>query len=122
LKRLPLGEHLNGKRWRLSTMDKRVTAMLVLMVSILLAGVLAPAGAEDRPVRFAGRVQWVAGQAMAVQLHTGGSVSVDLVRVPQDQYAVLSPNERVMVIGVIMDGSRRVTGTSILRGGDAQAP
>jgi hypothetical protein len=103
-------------------MGKRVTAVVLLAVCVLLAGVPAPARGQGRPVRFDGRVQWIAAQAMAVQLDNGASVVVDLVRVPQEQYAVLSPNERVTVIGVIMDGSRRVTGTSILRSDEVQSP
>jgi hypothetical protein len=80
-----------------------------------------PADAQERAVRFDGRVQWVAGHLMVVQTDSGASVSVDLVRVPQDQYAVLTPSERVVVIGVITDRSRRVIGTSVVRG-EAQAP
>ena len=104
-------------------MTKRMTAAIaVLLISGLLAGVPAPAGAQERPVRFNARVQWVAGQVMAVQLDSGLSVSIDLVRVPQDEYAVLTPNERIVVIGVVADRSRRVQGKSILRGEDVQAP
>lgn len=104
-------------------MAKRlVAAIVVLLISVLLPVPPGPAGAQDRPVRFNGRVQWVAGQVMAVQLDSGLSVSVDLVRVPQDEYAVLIPSERVVVIGVVTDRSRRVLGRSILRGEDVQAP
>jgi hypothetical protein len=59
---------------------------------------------------------------MAVQLDSGGSINVELGSVPQDQYFGLSPYERVTVIGVIPDGSRRVTGTSIQRDASGQAP
>jgi hypothetical protein len=103
-------------------MGKGVMSTIVLAVSVLLVGILAPAGAQDRLVRLDGRVQWIAGQDMAVQLDTGGSVSVDLVGVPQDQYATMSLNERVTVFGIIPDGGRRVNGMSILRGDSLQAP
>jgi hypothetical protein len=104
-------------------MSTRLTRTLRLLVTTaLLVGVVAPAGAQERPVRLDGRVQWIAGQAMTLQLDTGGSVSVDLVRVPQDQYAVLAPNEHVTVIGVVTAGGRRIAGTAILRGPDLQAP
>jgi hypothetical protein len=96
--------------------------MVRVVVVLLLLGTLAPAGAQEQVVRLDGRVQWVASQTMVVSLDTGGSINVDLVRVPQDQYAALSPNERVTVIGVITDRSRRVIGTSVIRGGDTQAP
>ena len=49
-------------------------------------------------------------------------VSVDLLRVPQDEYAVLTRGERIVVIGVVTDGRRSVIGTSVVRGSDAQAP
>lgn len=103
-------------------MGKGSARALVLVVSLLLVAVRAPVDAQDRLVRLDGRVQWIAGQAMAVQLDNGGSVSVDLVHVPQDQYAAMSLNERVTVFGVISDGARRVSGTSILRGDSRQAP
>jgi hypothetical protein len=38
------------------------------------------------------------------------------------RYATMSLNERVTVLGVITEGNRRVTGTSILRGDNRQAP
>jgi hypothetical protein len=101
-------------------MSQRMT-VVVLVVSALL-GVLPPAGAQGRPVQFGGRVQWVSGQTMAVQLDSGGSINVELASVPQDQYFGLSPYERVTVIGVIPDGSRRVTATSIQRDASGQAP
>ena len=98
------------------------TGFMILTVSVVLAGVLEPAAAQDRPVRFGGRVQWIAGQVMAVQLDNGHSVSVDLLRVRQDEYAVLIRGERIVVIGVVTDRSRYVIGTSVVRGGYAQAP
>jgi len=49
-------------------------------------------------------------------------VRVDLLRVPQDGYAVLTRGERIVVIGVVTDGRRSVIGTSVVRGSDAQAP
>jgi len=102
-------------------MPRWVTAaILMLALTSWMIGP-GPADAQERAVRFDGRVQWVAGQLMVVQTDSGASVSVDLVRVPQDQYAVLTPSERVVVIGVITDRSRRVIGTSVMRG-ETQAP
>ncbi|HEU4368434.1 MAG TPA: hypothetical protein VFV05_09435 [Methylomirabilota bacterium] len=103
-------------------MPKRMAAVVAgLVLSVLLAGAFAPAGAQDRPVRLDGLVQWVGGQTLVVQLNSGASVSVDLTRVPQDQYAVLTPREQVVVIGVIPPGGRRVIGTAVMRL-EVQAP
>jgi hypothetical protein len=93
-----------------------------LVTTLVLACLPAGTEAQDRPVRLNGRVQWIAGQVMVVQLDTGPSVSVDIVRVPQDEYAALTPSERIVVIGVVTDSSRQVIATSIVRGDDIQAP
>ncbi len=103
-------------------MRKRGATVLVLGALMLLGALAPPAGAQTRAVRFDGRVQWIAGQTMTVQLDTGGSVSVDLVDVRQEEYAGLSPNARVTVVGVMTDGSRRVKGTWVLRGSAPEAP
>jgi hypothetical protein len=96
--------------------------LVALLVPALLAAALAPAGAQARPVRFEGTVQWVAGQSMLVALDNGLSVNVDLVRVPQGQYLVLGRGERVLVSGTIASGSRTVTGFSVERVTATEAP
>ena len=97
------------------------TALIVVVVSLLLTSALEPAVAQEWLVRFDGRVQWIAGQLMAVQPDLGSSVSVDLVGVPQNEYAGLTVGDWVVVIGVIRNGNHRVIGTSIRRG-EIQAP
>ncbi len=97
------------------------TALIVVVVSLLLASALEPAVAQEWLVRFDGRVQWIAGQLMAVQPASGYSVTVDLVGVPQNEYAGLTVGDWVVVNGVIRNGNRRVIGTSIMRG-EIQAP
>ncbi len=97
------------------------TALIVVVVSLLLASALEPALAQERLVRFDGRVQWIAGQLMAVHPASGYSVTVDLVGVPQNEYAGLTVGDWVLVIGVIRNGNHRVIGTSIMRG-EFQAP
>jgi len=67
------------------------TALIVVVVSLLLASALEPAVAQEWLVRFDGRVQWIAGQLMAVQPASGYSVTVDLVGVPQNEYAGREP-------------------------------
>ena len=51
----------------------------------------------------------------------GSSGSVDLVSVPQNEYAGLTVGDWVVVIGVIRNGNHRVIGTSIMRA-EIQAP
>jgi hypothetical protein len=56
---------------------------------IVLSG-LAPLIDAAAPVRLGGRVQWIAGGKMAVIPDAGKvSVTVDLTRVPVDQYQTL---------------------------------
>jgi len=109
-----------SSRLTLQTKGKQ-TALIVVVVSLLLASALEPAVAQEWLVRFDGRVQWIAGQLMAVQPASGYSVTVDLVGVPQNEYAGLTVGDWVVVNGVIRNGNRRVIGTSIMRG-EIQAP
>lgn len=71
--------------------------------------------AQERGVRFEGRIQWIAGQVATLGLDTGETVSVDLSRVPQDEYATLRTRDRIIVTGVISDEDNRVIGTSVTR-------
>src|SRR2546426_5330929 len=82
-------ELTHSPRPTLRTKGKQ-TALIVVVVLLLLASALEPAVAQEWPVRFDGRVQWIAGQLMAVQPDLGSSVSVDLVGVPQNEYAGLT--------------------------------
>ena len=113
-------ELTHSPRPTLRTKGKQ-TALIVVVVLLLLASALEPAVAQEWPVRFDGRVQWIAGQLMAVQPDLGSSVSVDLVGVPQNEYAGLTVGDWVVVIGVIRNGNHRVIGTSIMRA-EIQAP
>jgi hypothetical protein len=97
------------------------TALIVVVVSLLLASAPEPATAQEWLVRFDGRVQWIAGQLMAVHPTSGHSVTVDLVGVPQSEYAGLTVGDWVVVTGAIRNGNRRVIGRSIIRG-EIQAP
>jgi len=54
---------------------------------------------------------------MVVQLDSGGSVSVDLNGVPQDQYSVLRRGDRVVIGGALDDVSPRFMATSVVRAG-----
>ena len=95
---------------------KSVALGFLLLLSALLAAV-GSVSAQGQEVRLDGRVQWIAGQLMVVQLDSGGSVSVDLTGVPQDQYSVLRRGDRVVIGGALTDLSPRFMATSVVRGG-----
>ena len=66
---------------------------------IVLSG-LAPLLDAAAPVRLGGRVQWIAGGKMAMIPDSGKvSVTVDLTRVPVDQYQGLKQGDGVIVEG-----------------------
>ena len=58
---------------------RKQTGLIVVVVSLLFVSALEPTVAHERLVRFNGRVQWIAGQLMAVHPASGYSVTVDLV-------------------------------------------
>ena len=90
---------------------------LIALGGLLLLSALTVGSIAAQEVRLDGRVQWIAGQLMVVQLDSGGSVSVDLKGVPQDQYSVLRRGDRVVIGGALTDLSPRFMATSVLRTG-----
>src|SRR2546429_4895974 len=108
-------ELTHSPRRTLRTKGKQ-TALIVVVVLLLLASALEPAVAQEWLVRFDGRVQWIAGQLMAVQPDLGSSVSVDLVGVPHNEDAGLTVGGLVAVIGVIRNGNHPGIRASIQRG------
>jgi len=90
---------------------------LIALGVLLLLSALAVGPIAAQEVRLDGRVQWIAGQLMVVQLDSGGSVSVDLKGVPQDQYSVLRRGDRVVIGGALTDLSPRFMATSVVRPG-----
>ena len=95
--------------------------LALVLVSLLLASAPASATAQEWSIRFDGRVQWVAGQQMVVDSDFGSSITVDLLRVPQGEYAGLTTGDRVTIIGIVRNGNPRVAGRSVLRT-ETQAP
>jgi hypothetical protein len=93
---------------KMATRGVRMAAVLVLALSSLLSNTVA------QPVlRYEGRVQWIAGSTMALALDDGGSVRLDLTRVPQDQHLTLQPGTRIIVRGVISEDASYVAAISI---------
>ena len=88
---------------------------LVVAVSLALTGALAPVLAQGRYLQLDGWVQWIAADKMQLILDNGQSVSIDLGRVPQDQYRGMGQRDRVSVVGVVSSDNRRVLATSVAR-------
>jgi hypothetical protein len=98
-------------------MAKQVLAAFLIVA--LAVGSIGPferaEAAQERVVRVDGVVQWIGGLRMVLQSDTGPSVGVDLVSVPQTQYAGLVARDRVAVIGTLSPDNRDIIGTSVVR-------
>jgi hypothetical protein len=85
---------------------------------LLLLGSLAPIVDAAPPVRVGGRVQWIAGDKMVLMPDTGRiPFTVDLTRVPVDQYVALKQGDGVVVDGVLSDNGRSVLATAVMAAG-----
>jgi len=84
--------------------------MALALLSVLS---LAASAADETPVRFEGRVLWIAGQTLMVATDDSQSINVDLTHVPQGEYQRLGSNDRVVVTGTIPTEGNRVVATSI---------
>jgi hypothetical protein len=92
--------------------------LISLAASLLLLGSLAPIVDAAPPVRVGGRVQWIAGDKMVLIPDTGRiPFTVDLTRVPVDQYATLKQGDGVVVDGVLSDNGRSVLATAVMAAG-----
>ena len=97
-------------------LTKISVAIAVFALAFGALSVSTPAvAAQDQIVRVDGLVQWIGGGQMVVQADGGPSVGVDLVSVPQDEYAGLGVRDRVAVIGMVSPDGRHIIGTSIKR-------
>jgi hypothetical protein len=92
-----------------------LAACLISALAIGSIGLFARAEAQERVVRVDGVVQWIGGLRMVLQTDTGPSVGVDLVSVPQNQYAGLVARDRVAVIGTVSPDNRDIIGTSVVK-------
>ena len=95
--------------------DIRGPRGVAALAAVALLSVLSVTAstADDTPVRFEGRVQWIAGETLTVATDDDQSISVDLTHVPQDEYQRLGSNDRVVVTGTIPTEGNRVVATSI---------
>jgi hypothetical protein len=97
---------------RCAIRGSRGVAALMALALLSVLSVTACAG-DDTPVRFEGRVLWIAGGTLMVATDDSQSVNVDLTHVPQDEYQRLGNNDRVLVTGTIPTERNRVVATSI---------
>ena len=95
--------------------DARVSRTLVALATVALLCVLSvTAGAADvMPLRFEGRVLWIAGTTLMIATDDSQSINVDLTHVPLDEYLRLQSNDYVVVVGTIPAGRNRIVATSI---------
>src|SRR5258708_39631542 len=90
----------------------RKPALAVVTALTLVAGLPPASGAaDDASVRFMARVSWIASDTMVVSTDSNPALSIDLSRVPQDEYQRLATGAYVMVTGTL--GGRRILATSI---------
>ena len=94
---------------------KRVVAASLAVV--VLAGLSVPASAQGQYLQVEGWVQWISAQRLQLVLDNGLSISIDLARVPQDQYQGLGPGmrDRISAIGVVSPDNRRLLASSVTR-------
>lgn len=97
-------------------MARRISvASVIFALALGFTGSVSLARAQEQVVRIDGLVQWIGGQRMIVQADTGSSVGVDLVSVPQDEYAGLGVRDRVAVIGMVSSDGRHLIGTTVMK-------
>jgi hypothetical protein len=87
-------------------------AALAALALVCVLSVTAGA-ADDPPVRFEGRVLWIAGATLIVATDDSQSINVDLTHVPLDEYQRLRSNDYIVVVGTIPTEHNRIVATSI---------
>ena len=85
------------------------------LIGLVLASASTPVSAQGQYLQVEGWVQWVSAQRLQLVLDNGLSISVDLTRMPQDQYQGLNARDRVSVVGVVSSDNRRLVAASVSR-------
>src|SRR5574341_1387383 len=113
-----------GVAWRETPMCRRKDfnftklPLILFAACLLLLGSLAPIVEAAPPVRVGGRVQWIAGDKMVLIPDSGRiPFTVDLTRVPVDQYVALKQGDGVVVDGVLSANGRSVLATAVMAAG-----
>ena len=93
-------------------------SLAAVAAALLALGTLAPILDAAPPVRLGGRIQWIAGDKMILIPDAGKvPVTVDLTRVPVDQYTALKQGDGVLVEGILPADGRSVMGTAVMAAG-----
>ena len=95
--------------------DTRVSPSLAALAALALLCVLSvtASAADDTPVRFEGRVLWIAGTTLVVATEDSQSIAVDLTHVPLDEYQRLQSSDSIVVVGTVPTERNRIVATSI---------
>ena len=88
-----------------------MSVAIIAALVFVAAGATGSSAADATPVQFDARVLWIAAETMVVSTDDASVVSVDLRRVPQDEYQRLVTGDRVIVTGTL--GRNRVVAASI---------
>ena len=78
-----------------------MSVAIIAALVFVAAGATGSSAADATPVQFDARVLWIAAETMVVSTDDASVVSVDLRRVPQDEYQRLVTGDRVMVTGTL---------------------
>jgi len=81
--------------------DKPMSVAIIAALVFVAAGATGSSAADATSVQFDARVSWIAAETMVVSTDDASVVSVDLRRVPQDEYQRLVTGDRVIVTGTL---------------------
>ncbi len=85
-----------------------------LLAACALFALWPVTAATAQDVRVDGRVQWIAGTKLSLIPRAGGTpISVDLSRVPLEQYAGVREGNPVRISGVASVDNRRMIATDV---------
>ena len=91
-------------------------ALTTVVGSLLLMALFQSVHAQQEYVlRFEGRVIWISGQTMFLAPDGAPGFTIDVTRINQSDLRELTPNDYVLVTGVMLRPGRRIAATSIQR-------
>jgi len=78
-----------------------MSVAIIAALVFVAAGATGSSAADATPVQFDAGASWIAAETMVVSTDDASIVSVDLRRVPQDEYQRLVTGDRVIVTGTL---------------------